>query len=60
MHLIIKYKTNNDNYNCRKIFMNLLDLGYFDKIRINNKHFKYKFNPYGVSQERKFPIVITW
>ena len=35
---IIKYRTNNDNYNSRKIFIQLLNNGYFDKIRINNKH----------------------
>jgi len=57
---MIKYRTKNDNYTCRKIFTQLVNEGYFDRIRINNKHFKYRFNPYGEIQERKLPIVIEW
>ena len=57
---IIKYRIEYDNYNCRKIFIQLLNKGYFDKIRINNKHFKYRFNPFKEIQERQFPIIIEW
>ena len=57
---IIKYKLNYDNYNCRKIFNKFLSHGYFEKIRINNKHFKYKFNPYGYTYKRQFPIIIEF
>jgi len=57
---IIKYKLKKDNYNCRKIFMKLLEEGYFSKIRINNNHFKYQFIPFGVIPERQYPIIIDW
>jgi len=57
---IIKYKTKKDNYNCRKIFSKLLHEGYFNKIRINNKHFKYQFIPFGENNEKQFPIIIEW
>ena len=57
---IIKYKTNKDNYNCRKIFHKLLDEGYFSKIRINNKHFKYQFIPFGKTPKRQYPIIIKF
>ena len=57
---IIKYKTQKDNYNCRKIFHKLIDEGYFNKIRINNKHYKYKFNPFKENNKRQFPIIIDW
>lgn len=57
---IIKYKINKDNYNCRKIFMQLLNQDYFEKIRINNKHYKYRFNPFKENHERKLPIIIKW
>ena len=59
---IIKYKVHpeTDNYNIRKIFINLLNQGYFSKIRINNKHFKYQFIPYGENPKRSFPIIINF
>tara|TARA_B110000046_G_C12891733_1_gene354674 strand:+ start:580 stop:831 length:252 start_codon:yes stop_codon:yes gene_type:complete len=57
---IIKYKTNKDNYNCRKIFTKLLYEGYFNKIRINNKHFKYQFIPFGKTPKRQYPIIIKF
>ena len=57
---IIKYKTNKDNYNCRKIFTKLLYEGYFSKIRINNKHFKYQFIPFGKTPKRQYPIIIKF
>tara|TARA_R110001592_G_scaffold60267_1_gene183186 strand:+ start:406 stop:654 length:249 start_codon:yes stop_codon:yes gene_type:complete len=48
---IIKYKTGLPTYEVRKIFMKLIDKGCFSKIRVNNKHFKYKFIPYGEKEE---------
>lgn len=57
---MIKYKIKKDNYTCRKIFMKLLDEGYFYKIRIKNNHFKYQFIPFGEIHERKLPIIIVW
>lgn len=57
---IIKYKLNTDNYHTRKIFSELLHEGYFAKIRINNKHFKYQFIPFGSLPSRTFPIIITF
>tara|TARA_R110002167_G_scaffold123627_2_gene302646 strand:+ start:799 stop:1050 length:252 start_codon:yes stop_codon:yes gene_type:complete len=57
---IIKYKVNTDNYHIRKIFNELLQEGYFSKIRINNKHFKYQFIPYGENPKSLFPIIINF
>lgn len=57
---IIKYKINKDNYNCRKIFHKLLLEEYFEKIRINNKHYKYKFNPFKENNRIQFPIIIKF
>ena len=57
---IIRYKVNTDNYHIRKIFNELLHEGYFTKIRINNKHFKYQFIPYGENPKRSFPIIINF
>ena len=55
---IIRYKVNTDNYHIRKIFNELMYKGYFIKIRINNKHFKYKFSPNGKIEQKQFPIII--
>ncbi len=57
---IIKYKTKEDNYNCRKIFHKLVSEEYFEKVRINNKHYKYKFNPFKENTKREFPIILEW
>ena len=56
---LIKYKTKQQTYEVRKIFMKLVDRGLFYKVRINNKHFKYKFIPYG-DEEPKGLKELIW
>ena len=57
---IIRYKVNTDNYHIRKLFNELMVEGYFSKIRINNKHYKYQFIPFGKTPNRQFPIIIKF
>lgn len=53
-----------NEYYVRKIFLQLLDEGYFIRIKNHKNSYKYKFNPNPkkkiVDQKLKFPIVINW